>query len=232
MPSAVGVAVVCTLPASDPASGSVSANAASFEPSSSPGSHRSCCSLVPNSSSARMPMLWWALTNTATLASWPPRTSIVLQVLLLVEAEAAELRRDGHAEDAEVGRGRGPRRRGCGPRGRSARASMWASAKRPDLGGHLVGRGLLLGGEGRVREEEVAAELAEEQRLGEAERRGRRCSSSTCFRCSAICAAVRAMGTPLGRVGYGIVPRGGGREAGSRGNVGGTTLLRRGRRGW
>ena len=59
--------------------------------------------------------------------------------------------------------------------------------ERLDLGGHLVGRGLLVGRQGRVREEQVALELAEEQRLGEPDVRRRRCSSSTCFFCSAIC---------------------------------------------
>ena len=78
-PSSLGAAVICTLAASDPASGSVSAKAHSLEPSYSPGSHFACCSFVPNRHSARTPMLWCALTNTATLASCPPRTSIVLR---------------------------------------------------------------------------------------------------------------------------------------------------------
>ena len=41
--------------------------------------------------------------------------------------------------------------------------------ERLHLRGHLVGRGLLVGREGRVREEQLALELAEEERLGEAD---------------------------------------------------------------
>ena len=43
-----GLAVVLTLPASDPASGSVSPNAASLRPLHSSGSHSAFCSSVPN----------------------------------------------------------------------------------------------------------------------------------------------------------------------------------------
>ena len=57
LPSGVGVAVVCTLLASEPASGSVRAKAASCSPLTSGGSQRRFCSSVPNSSKARMPML-------------------------------------------------------------------------------------------------------------------------------------------------------------------------------
>ena len=42
---------------SDPACGSVSANAPSFSPLTKEGSHRRFCSSVPKSNKARMPML-------------------------------------------------------------------------------------------------------------------------------------------------------------------------------
>ena len=43
------------------------------------GSQRRFCSSVPNSTRARMPMLWWALTKTAVAEQRPPMTSITLQ---------------------------------------------------------------------------------------------------------------------------------------------------------
>jgi hypothetical protein len=44
-----------------------------------PGSQRFFCSALPNKSNARIPMLWWALTNTAVDEQWPPITSMILQ---------------------------------------------------------------------------------------------------------------------------------------------------------
>ena len=75
LPSGDGVAVVCTLAASEPASGSVSANAPSLRPLTRSGSHFACCSLVPNRSSARMPIEWWALTKIAVELHREPITS-------------------------------------------------------------------------------------------------------------------------------------------------------------
>jgi hypothetical protein len=71
--------VVCTLLASDPASVSVSANAASFSPLVRGGSHFACCSGVPKRIRARMPIEWCALTKTAVEEQCPPITSITRQ---------------------------------------------------------------------------------------------------------------------------------------------------------
>ena len=51
-----GVAVVCTLLASEPACSSVRAKAASFSPLASGGSQRAFCSGVPNRTRARRPI--------------------------------------------------------------------------------------------------------------------------------------------------------------------------------
>jgi hypothetical protein len=65
--------------ASEPASFSVSANAASFSPRASGGSQRAFCSGVPKRSKARMPIEWCALTNTAVEEQWPPIVSMIRQ---------------------------------------------------------------------------------------------------------------------------------------------------------
>ena len=75
LPSAEGVAVVRTLAASEPASGSVRAKAPSFRPLMRSGSHLRFCSSDPKSRSARMPMEWWALTKMAVELQRPPMTS-------------------------------------------------------------------------------------------------------------------------------------------------------------
>ena len=71
--------MVWTLLASEPACSSVRAKAASFSPLASGGSQRAFCSGVPKRTRARMPIEWWALTNTAVDAQWPPITSMIRQ---------------------------------------------------------------------------------------------------------------------------------------------------------
>jgi hypothetical protein len=55
-PSSLGTAWVWTFPASEPASGSVSAKAAMMSPRTRGGNHFSCCAGVPKSNSARIPI--------------------------------------------------------------------------------------------------------------------------------------------------------------------------------
>ena len=170
MPSGVGVAVVCTLLASEPASGSVRAKAASFSPLTSGGSQRRFCSSVPNSSRARMPMLWWALTKTAVEAQWPPITSMILRVAELREAAAAVLLRRRHAEHAEPAQAGDDVRRDVGVAvdGGGVDVLLGEAAH---LGDGLRPRRrcssrLELG----IGEEQRGVEVAEEQALGEAQR--------------------------------------------------------------
>ena len=74
----MGMAVVCTLAASLPASGSVRAKALIHSPLAISAAMRLLLG-VPNSTKARGPIEWWALTNRAVLAQWPPSTSIKRQ---------------------------------------------------------------------------------------------------------------------------------------------------------
>ena len=83
-PSSVGVAVICTLAASEPASCSVSANAPSCSPVTSFGSHFWFCSGVPKSSNARIPMEWCAFTKTDVDAHRRPISSRSLQLAICV----------------------------------------------------------------------------------------------------------------------------------------------------
>ena len=74
-PSA-SVARVRTLPASLPASGSVSPNAASFSPEASWGSHSRFCYSVPNWKIGSVPSEWCAATVIATDESTRVSSSI------------------------------------------------------------------------------------------------------------------------------------------------------------
>ena len=72
-------AVVQMEAASEPASGSVSANAAIFSPDASAGSQRAYCSSVPKRSSAFNPIDWWPPTRMPSDASVRPISSITRQ---------------------------------------------------------------------------------------------------------------------------------------------------------
>jgi len=71
-------AVVPVLPASEPASGSVSPNAASFSPPQSMGSHSERCSLVPQRWIGIVPSEVWAATVIATEESIRASSSIAI----------------------------------------------------------------------------------------------------------------------------------------------------------
>ena len=169
LPSGVGVAVVCTLLASDPASGSVRANAASFSPLTSGTSHCFCCSGVPNSSSARMPIEWCALTKTAVEAQWPPMSSMILTYICWVNARpptsvgAVMPRTPSLPSPATTSFGMIASRS-------MAAASMCSSQYLRTSSSDRVGDLALLGGQLRVGEQERRLELAQEQPLGEAQR--------------------------------------------------------------
>jgi hypothetical protein len=60
------LARVRVAPASEPASGSVSPNAASFSPDARGGSHSRFCSSFPNKKIGSVPSEWWAATVIAT----------------------------------------------------------------------------------------------------------------------------------------------------------------------
>ena len=75
VPSSLGVAIVCTFPASLPASGSVKAKALIHSPVASLGSHCFCCSSLPKRTMALGPMEWCALTNSDVLPQCPANRS-------------------------------------------------------------------------------------------------------------------------------------------------------------
>ena len=72
-------AVVRIDAASEPASGSVSANAAIISPDASAGSHRFFCSSLPWRSSAFMPIDWWPPIRMPSEASIVPISSVIRQ---------------------------------------------------------------------------------------------------------------------------------------------------------
>ena len=96
-PSSVGVAVVWTLPASEPASGSVRAKAASFEPSNRPGSHCACCSFGAEQEQRADADRVVGVDEHGDAGVVPAEDLHHLEVLLLAEAQAAVLGRDGDA---------------------------------------------------------------------------------------------------------------------------------------
>ena len=65
-------------PASDPASGSVSPNAARARPDARSGTHRSRCSGVPNMTIGIVPRPVWAATVTATAESTRASSSMAM----------------------------------------------------------------------------------------------------------------------------------------------------------
>ena len=128
LPSSVGVAVVCTLPASEPASGSVSAKAQSFEPSIKPGQPLRLLFLGAEQHQRPDADRVVRIHEHRDAGIVPAEHFHRLQVLLLVEAESTILGGDREAVDAEVAPARRSRHRGCAASRSIFMWSMCASA--------------------------------------------------------------------------------------------------------
>ena len=208
MPSSVGVAVVCTFAGVRP--GLRFGQARTRTASSRRAARAATSPAAPwcrTGAAPGTPMLWWAFTNTATLASCPPRTSIVLQVLLLVEAEAAELGRDGHAVARRGRRGRWITASGMRASRSIFTSSMWASANARTFAAISSARAASSGGSVGYGNSRSPRNLPKNRALAKP-RSGPAMSSSTCFFCSAICGARESHENPRGKVIRYCTPRG------------------------